>query len=882
MTGDELRELFLRFFEGKGHKLFPSSSLVPHEDPTLLLTNAGMVQFKPYFMGELAPPHPRPASCQKCFRTTDVESVGDLQHLTFFEMLGNFSLGDYFKKEAIAYTWEFVLEYLHLPREQLWITIFLDDDESFAYWQELEVPEERIVRHGEDNNFWGPAGDSGPCGPCTEIHYDFGEEFGCGRPDCVPGCDCDRYLELWNLVFTQYYQDKDGQRTLLPKKNVDTGMGLERTAAVVQGKRSAYETDFFAPLIEKASELTGAKYGQDDKTTRALRVIAEHGRAVAFLIADGILPANDGRGYVLRRVLRRAVRYGRLLGLEQPFLTELAQTTIAHMGHVYPELVENQNLILNVIALEEERFEQTLSTGLVILDEIMRQAKGGIISGGEAFRLYDTYGFPSELTAEIAAENGFSVDLEGFEQEMEQQRERARAVHKFALGEKRSAEAYGALSGLSTEFTGYDRLKDTSIVIGLIADGEPSKEAMAGQDVEVITQSTPFYAEMGGQLGDAGDIHNLKEAGKIAIADTMRPLPEYPKFIVHRGRVVEGRLSVDDWVSLEVDAERRLDIARNHTATHLLHAALRQVLGKHVRQMGSLVAPERLRFDFSHHAPVSKEELDKIQQLANEKIRQDLIVESKILPFDQAIAEGALAFFGEKYGDTVQVMTIKGADEPEVFSAELCGGTHISRTGQIGMLQVTSESSIGAGLRRIEAVTGRGAEELIQERLFALETVAHHLKAPVAEVPTRVADILSQLDSEQKRAAGLEQELARRAAEALLQRVQSVDGIAVLAAEVSASNMEILRQMGDWLKAKLGSAVIVLGAIWDDKPHFLTMVTQDLVTKGLNAAEIAKRVAQVTGGGGGGQSHLGQAGGKDKTKLAEALHLVDKLVTKDL
>ncbi len=855
MNSNQLRGEYIRFFEGKGHKAVLSSSLIPQGDPTLLLTNAGMVQFKPYFMGEGTPPSKRLISCQKCFRTTDIESVGNLRHLTFFEMLGNFSIGDYFKREAIAYAWEFVTQRLRLPLERLWITIFLDDDESFRYWRELGVPEGRIVRYGEENNFWGPAGDSGPCGPSTEIHYDLGEEFGCGKPTCAPGCDCDRFLELWNIVFTQYYQDRDGNRSPLPQRNVDTGMGLERVAAVLQGKSSFYDTDLFAPLIGRICELASVRYGEDKGKDRAIRIVAEHSRALAFLIADGVFPSNEGRGYVLRRVLRRAARLGRKLGLEQPFISNLAELIIEQMGDIYPELIENRVNILRTIQFEEERFNQTLDTGLVLLDEIMAKAKEGIIPGGEVFRLYDTYGFPVELTAEIAAENGLSIDLEGFEQEMASQRKRARAARKKIIPEK----GFVPVKEEKSEFVGYENLRLKAQVAALVRGGKTQQRVGKGQEVEVVLNKTPFYAEMGGQVGDSGEIK--AHQGRVAVAKAIRP-PYNPNLISHQGQVVEGTISVGDEIEAEVDAERRLDISRNHTATHLLHAALRRILGSQVRQMGSLVAPERLRFDFSHHSPLSQEELGGIQRLINEWVRQDLIVEAKEMPYEQAKASGALALFGEKYGDRVRVVKIKSPDE--AISAELCGGTHTGRTGEIGICLLVSEGSIGAGLRRIEAVTGRGAEAFIQERVSSLEAMSHQLQ--------------SQLEEERRRAAALGQKLAKREAESLLPQVQSVNGVSVLAAEVTASDMETLRQMGDWLKGKLGSGVVVLGAVWDDKPHFLAMVTPDLVKRGLSAEGMAKQVAKVTGGGGGGRPHLGQAGGKDKTKLGEALHLVSRLV----
>jgi alanyl-tRNA synthetase len=879
MTADQLRQKYLRFFEGKGHKVIPSSSLLPQGDTTLLLTNAGMVQFKAYFMGEPCPYGPRLASCQKCFRTTDIELVGDFKHLTFFEMLGNFSIGDYFKREAIAYAWEFVTEHLGLPKQRLWITIFLDDDESFRYWRELGVPEERIVRYGEDNNFWGPAGEEGPCGPCAEIHYDFGEGFGCGKPDCAPACECGRFLELWNLVFTEYYQDRAGHRRPLPQKNVDTGMGLERTIAVLQGKHSFYETDLFAPIIERVSELSGKKYGCDEKTDKALRIVAEHGRAIPFLIADGVMPSNEGRGYVLRRVLRRAALFGRELGIRRRFLEDIAIEVIERMQHVYPELKRNYVHIRSVIDEEEKRFRDTLDFGLDLLDRLLEGGKfktAGKIPGEDAFYLYDTYGLPKEILAEVAKERGFEVDWEGFEREMEQQRERARAAQKSKTGEIAEAPAY--TNGRGTlpmiKFVGDDnlKLKHHSVVLLLTQKGVWKTRLFEGDEGDVVLRETPFYGEMGGQVGDTGEI--LGPKGRFIVEDTIRLWPELP---IHRGKVVAGYITLDDTVEAVVDKERRLDIARNHTATHLLHAALRQVLGSHVWQQGSLVAPDRLRFDFSHYAPVSEDELRMIQQLVNEKIRHNLKVEvQKNIPYAQAIAEGALAFFGEKYGDTVRVIKIESPDG--VFSAELCGGTHVSQTGEVGLFYIVSESSVGAGLRRIEAVTGRGAEAFVAQHISTLEAIAQQLQSPLTEVQNKVANIITELDRERKRIAALEQKLAKGEAENLLSQLKLVNGIPVLVAEVSASSMETLRQMGDSLKERLGSAVILLGAIWDDKPHFLSMVTSDLVSEGLNAAEIVKRVAEVTGGSGGGRPNLGQAGGKDKGKLREALRLVPRLV----
>jgi alanyl-tRNA synthetase len=863
MTSNEVREAFLRFFAEKDHKIIPSSSLIPRGDPTLLLTSAGMVQFKPYFLGEEVPPSPRLASCQKCFRTTDIESVGNPKHLTFFEMLGNFSVGDYFKREAISWAWEFVTQRLGLPPERLWATIFLDDDESFGYWREVGVPEERILRFGEEENFWGPAGDSGPCGPCSEIHYDFGEEFGCGKPSCRPNCDCGRFSEIWNLVFTQYDQDKDGHRTLLPKPNIDTGMGLERTAAVVQGKTSVYETDLFVPLIQRISELAGRKYGSDDNSDNAMRIIAEHSRGIAFLIADGVIPSNEGRGYVLRRVLRRTSLFGRRLGLDKPFIDQIAEATIELMGHIYPELVQRQGFILQVVENEEARFGETLSTGLELLDGIVAEAasKGrGEISGEQAFKLYDTYGFPVELTTEIAADRGFSVDLAGFEQEMEKQRERGRGVgisEKVGISEevivvKRRVEHRDIKA---TPFVGYGNFKCKSIIIDLSVDNKSVETIQEGQEASLVLGETPFYAEMGGQVGDTGEIRG--PTGRFLVTNTIRT----PRDIfVHQGRVTEGSLTVGDEVEAEVDMERRLDIARNHTATHLLQMALRQVLGEHVQQRGSLVAPDRLRFDFSHLKALTGEQIAKINRIVNEKIRQNLKVYDEDIPYKKAMEEGVIALFDEKYGDVVRAVKI---GEPRI-SAELCGGTHVASTGEIGLFHVVAESSIGAGLRRIEAVTGRGAERYFNERLSDLQKAAEHLDA--------------ELNKERKKTLVVERGLAKKTAESLLTQAEVIKGVTVLVAKVPSSRLEILREMSDLLRDRLKSAVVVLGTVYEDKPAFLAAVTPDLVAKGYDAGKIVKQVAKVTGGSGGGKPSLAQAGGKDKAKLDRALKLVKSLI----
>ena len=848
--------------------MIPSSSLVPEGDPTLLLTTAGMVQFKRYFTGEAIPPHPRLVSCQKCFRTTDIDSVGDSKHLTFFEMLGNFSIGDYFKREAIGWAWEFVTQRLRLPPECLWITIFLNDDEALGYWREVGVPEERILRFGEEDNFWGPAGDTGPCGPCSEIHYDVGPEFGCGQPDCKPNCDCGRFIEIWNLVFTQYDQQPDGRRLPLPKPNIDTGMGLERIAAAMQGKPSVYDTDLFVPLIECVASLAGKRYEEGEGSDRAMMIVAEHGRAITFLIADGVMPSNEGRGYVLRRVLRRAALFGRKLGLEGQFLGELAKVVIAQMGHIYPELERGRGIILSTIEAEETRFDETLDRGLNLLDGIIEEAKVSgktALSGEDIFKLYDTYGFPVELTAEIAAENGLSVDLEGFEAEMEKQRERARA-HMKGKGE---LKVKATLIRKQTDFVGYEEHSSRSKVRDLITNEKSVETAEQGQDVEVVLDETPFYGEMGGQVGDTGEIRGSN--GYIIVTSSLRTPDD---IIIHRGEVVEGQISVGDTVEAIVDEKRRLDIARNHTATHLLQAALRQLLGEQVRQSGSLVAPDRLRFDFTYPSALTKGQLAEVQRIVNENIRRNLKVESRMMPYQEALDKGALAFFGEKYGDEVRVLEI---GEPAI-SIELCGGTHVRATGEIGFFHIVGESSIGAGLRRIEAVTGRGAEEFIQGQLSIIEEAAHALRGTPPEIVDRVSALQQELEAERKRASALERELLKKTVDSIVGQVESVNGVPVLAARVPASNMEALRQMGDLIKERLGSVLVVLGAVYSEQANFVAMVTPDLVKRGLHAGEIVKQVAAVVGGGGGGRAEMGQAGGKDKKKLDDALKQVPRFI----
>ncbi|MCX6003992.1 MAG: alanine--tRNA ligase [Chloroflexi bacterium] len=872
MKSDEIRSSYLDFFEARGHRIVPGSSLIPYGDPTLLLTSAGMVQFKPYFTSKAVPPSPRVASCQKCFRTTDIDCVGDATHCTFFEMLGNFSFGDYFKKEVIPWAWEYVTQYLKIPQSRLWITIFRDDDEAFAIWRQTGVLENRIVRLGGKDNFWGPAGNSGPCGPCSEIHYDLGEKYGCSKPDCKPGCDCKRYTEIWNLVFIEFDQDENGKRTKLPKPNIDTGMGLERVSAIMQGKSSIYDTDLFAPLIQKVADLAGKKYGSDNVADNAMRVVAEHSRGIVFLLADGVMPTKEGRGYVLRRLLRRAEYFGETLAHENLFLTTVAEEVIKNMGSLYPELIANHKHILHVIESETNGFRKALPVGRGILENTIaqlntRKGKSKVISGYDAFVLHDTYGFPIDLTKEIATSRGLSINMVGFEQEMEKQRERAKASQKYGVAGNATSSLEAELEGEPTNFVGYQKMSSDATIISLLTDGESVGVVREGQEASLTLDATPFYGEMGGQVGDTGEIKSA--SGRFFVTDTVRTAIG---IIVHRGKVLSGNLSAGDTVQAEVDNERRLDIARNHTATHLLQYALRQVLGKQAQQRGSLVTPERLRFDFSHLVAMMPEETQKVQRIVNEKIRQNLEVYAEEMSYQKVLEQGAIALFDEKYGDKVCALKI---GKPPV-SFELCGGTHISATGQIGFFHIVSESSIGSGLRRIEALTGRGAEEYFEKLSGEWQEIAKAVDATNEGVKEKVIDAIAVLDAERKQRQAVEKELARKVAESLV--AEEIKGVKVVLAHVPSLPPQVLRDMSDLLRERLKSVIIVLGTVYEDKPSFLAAVTQDLVSKGYNAGNIVREVAKVTGGGGGGKPTMAQAGGKDKNKIDEALRLVRKLI----
>ena len=960
MNGDQIRDSFIKFFESKGHQHMPSASLIPAGDPTLLFTSAGMVPFKPFFMGEQTPPSKRLTSSQKSFRTTDIDEVGDHKHLTFFEMLGNFSIGDYFKEGAVGFCWELVTELFKLEPERLYVTIHLDDEEAFAIWRDqVGVPVERIYRYGDKDNWWGPAGNEGPTGPCSEVHYDGGSEKGChdGRmmpPEaltaqfrkdlesgdsspidgCHPNCDCERFVELWNLVFMQFYQDTAGGRTPLPAPSVDTGMGLERAMVILQGKDNIYETDLFVPIIDRVGQLTGKTYGTDTDTDYAMRVVVEHARAAAFLIGDGVVPGNERRGYVLRRVIRRAIRYGRQLGLEEAFLTEVVEAVIPQFSAVYKELSENHEFIQRVISLEEERFADAIQTGLPLLedgfipirklllanpklgdidiaaidatlqsDEIAHAAGHGTLeivgealkknlpsgmenqsrffgtlSDAETFVLYDTYGFPPELTAEIAKEHGLEVDMEGFEREMDAQKEQARSSGSFS-GSMEMQTSYSDLGLGSSEFVGYELTEQESKIAAILSGGVSVDHATQGQQVEIVISQSPFYAEGGGQLGDRGLISGPN--GVVAVEDTQSPVAG---LIVQRGTVEQGEISVGDVVTASVEVARRLDSSRNHSGTHILHAALRSVLGAHVRQAGSFVAPERLRFDFSHVSALTRDELLSVQSLANDKVRGDLIVTSHETSYSEAVREGALAFFGDRYGDVVRVVTMAPAPHSmeDAFSVEVCGGTHVSATGQVGTLVVLGESSIGGGMRRIEALTGRAAEELFVQQSDRLEAISQKLQTPVADLEARLDSFIQENEDLRKQLEGFQKTSLRSEAEELLSQVQDVDGVKVVAGRTSACGPDGMREMADFLRDKLGSVVVALAAVVEGSPILITMVTPDLVERGLHAGNIARDTAKVMGGGGGGRPEMAQAGGKQPEKVDEALNGVPALVRQGL
>lgn len=869
LTGTEIRAKFLDFYAGKGHLKVPSSSLIPHNDPTVLLTTAGMQQMIPYFLGRETPPALRLTSAQKCFRTTDIDIVGNERTLTFFEMLGNFSVGDYFKREAIAFAWELLTEVFMLPANLLHPTVHPDDDEAPRWWHEIAgYPDEAIVRLAD--NWWGPPGNSGPCGPDSEIYYDRGIEHGCGRADCKPGCDCERFLEIWNLVFMQYFQDLDGTRTPLPKKNIDTGLGLERLTMVLQGKESVFDTDIFRAIIDRFASLANTEYGRNEKADTSLRVIADHGRALVFLAADGVLPGNEGRGYIFRRLLRRAVRHGKLLGLDRPFLSEAADTVINLMKDHYVELGLQRDRIVEILSLEEKKFNQTLNAGLSLLTSLIEELKAQnktVIPGDDAFKLYDTHGFPLELTQEVAAEHRLTVDIPGFEQAMERQQERSRRTAAFAQGQDELALTQLLQRLGPSEFSGYDGITASSKVVGLIVDGQEVESISAPQEARVLLDMTPFYAESGGQIGDKGDITG--PLGVFQVTDTRRPLKG---LIVHYGQLTGGYMRVGESVQANVVGQRREDTMRNHSATHLLHKALRDLLGPSVEQRGSLVEPERLRFDFTCPRPLTATELAQIDEQINRWIRTDLPVYTTIMPLQEALTTGAMALFGEKYDEFVRVVSMGS-------STELCGGTHVRATGQIGIYLTIQETSIAAGIRRIEALTGRGAEAYLRRRNSLLETVAATLSTQPDTLASRAEQLVQELALARRQIALYQHAAAQQEAELVAQRAQDVAGVKVVAASVDAPDDKVLREMGDMIRAKLSpSGVVVLAGNFSDRVGIQVNVDTTLTKRGLNAGKIANMVGERLGGRGGGRPESAQGGGKNKAELGAALDAVAPFV----
>ncbi len=915
MTGKEARRIFIEYFKKNQHQVVRSSSLVPQDDPTLLFTNAGMVQFKRVFTGDEKREYSTAVTAQKCVRAggkhNDLENVGyTARHHTFFEMLGNFSFGDYFKEKAIAYGWELLTDKVNgygLPPEKLWVSVYKDDDEAYNIWRDqIGVPEDRIVRLGEKDNFWA-MGDTGPCGPCSEIHIDRGLEFGCGNANCAVGCDCDRYLELWNLVFMQFEKDASGEMKPLPKPSIDTGLGLERIVSVLQNVQTNYDTDLFIPIMDKVSELmekvlknSGHIPEKSKESEVAKKVIADHSRAAAFLICDGILPSNEGRGYVLRRIMRRAIRYGRYIGLTEPFLHETVSTVFDMMDEAYPELKESAEFILNVVKNEEVKFSETLDVGLKLLKETIEEIEknaGSQISdtsgnksykkelpGDVIFKLYDTFGFPVDIITDVLKGTEITLDIAGYNKAMNEQKARSKSSKTFAgVG-----EAFKALTseGIKTIFTGYNELETESKILLIVKDGKAVEYAYQGDAIEIVTEKTPFYAESGGQAGDCGflegvgcsaDITSPKD-GKCKVSVRIENTISDPSGIrIHRGVVESGRLEKKNCVLLKVDGQNRAATARNHTATHLLHSALRKVLGNHVKQAGSLVTNERFRFDFTHFSAISREEILQIEQNVNEHIRQNLSLETVEMEIEDAVKSGATALFEEKYGDRVRVVSMGD------FSRELCGGTHTDRTGNIGLFQIISEAGIASGVRRIEALTGAKALEYVQENITMLQKSASLVKAQTqgnislgSALYSKIETLLSDNRSAEKEIASLKAQIASKSVDNISDDIREINGIRVLAKKVEVDNQSQMRDLADKFKAKIGSGVVLLGAESSGKALLTCVVTQD-ITDRFHAGNIVKKAASIVGGGGGGRPDMAQAGGTKPENLTEALNSVYEL-----
>ena len=873
---NELRRMYLEFFESKDHLSMNSFSLVPHNDNSLLLINAGMAPLKPYFTGQEIPPRNRVTTCQKCVRTGDIENVGKTaRHLTFFEMLGNFSFGDYFKLEAIQWSWEFLTEVLGMEPERLYPSIYFEDDEAFEIWNKvIGVPAEKITRfyrdeNGKCDNFWEHG--AGPCGPCSEIYYDRGEKYGCGSPDCKVGCECDRFMEVWNNVFTQYNGDGNGNYEELANKNIDTGMGLERLAAVVQDVNSVFDIDTMKAIRDRICEIAGVEYQSDEAKDVSIRLITDHIRSSTFLISDGVMPSNEGRGYVLRRLIRRAARHGRLLGIKDKFLANLSQTVIAESKDGYPELEEKKAFILNVLTQEEDKFDKTIDQGLAILGdmkEAMKAEGSTVLTGENAFKLYDTYGFPLDLTQEILEESGMSLDEEGFKAAMQQQREMARKARKVTNYMGADATVYDEIdTAITSEFVGYEDLTYESKVTVLTTETELVEALSDGEVGTIIVDETPFYATMGGQNADLGVI--VGPEGEFEVKDTIKLRGGK---VAHVGQITNGMIKSGDVVTLKVDAANRKSTCKNHSATHLLQKALREVLGTHVEQAGSFVDANRLRFDFSHFSAMTREELDKVEAIVNAKIEEDMAVVTKEMSVEDAKKSGAMALFGEKYGETVRVVSMGD------FSTELCGGTHVKNTGAIGSFKIVSESGVAAGVRRIEALTGNGVTAYYKELEANMEKAAKLLKANPDKVTEKIEHLLAEMKALASENESMKSKLAKDALGDVMDQVVEVKGVKLLATSVAGVDMNGLRELGDQLKEKLGEGVVVLASDCDGKVNLIAMVTEEVMKKGAHAGNLIKGIAALVGGGGGGRPNMAQAGGKNPAGIPDAIAKVAEVL----
>ena len=873
MGSNEIRSKFLKFFESKDHYLKESASLVPHNDKSLLLINSGMAPLKNYFAGVEVPPSVRMTTCQKCIRTGDIENVGKTaRHGTFFEMLGNFSFGDYFKEQSISWGWEFVTQHLNIPQEKVWVTVYEEDDEAFSIWEnQIKIPKERIVRLGKDDNFWEIG--IGPCGPCSELYFDRGEEYGCDNPDCKPGCDCDRYLEFWNHVFTQFDRDEEGNYGQLENKNIDTGMGLERMACIMQGVDTIFDVDTIKHILNTIEKMAGVEYGKGEKTDISIRIITDHIRAVSFLVADGVLPSNEGRGYVLRRLLRRAARHGKLLGIKENFLYKLVDEVIKVSGEAYPELVEKENYIKKVIRIEEEKFNETIEQGMEILASYISQLKQNgetTLSGENAFKLYDTYGFPIDLTKEILEEEHLSIDEEAFNEEMNKQRERARSARGNMDGESWKEDPLSKLdSSVASTFEGYNELENSGIIKAIVKDNEIVESAVAGDKVVVVLDQTTFYPEGGGQAGDSGLLVNKNEDIVVEVIDTKKGANNTIK---HIGLVKSGMINTGEKLATIVNKEMRMASARNHSATHILHKVLKEVLGEHVNQAGSLVTPERLRFDVTHFEAITKEELKVIEDKVNDIILESLNITCENMSINDAKNKGAMALFGEKYGDEVRVVSMGD------YSIELCGGTHLTNTSQIGMFKILSEGGVAAGVRRIEAITGRAVYNYLKEKEEVITNVCSNLKTKEDGLSQKVTSLIEENKSLSKELHDMKTKMSLQAVDSVLDSKADVNGVNLVTTKFEGMDMNTLKEVADNLRDKLVSGVVVLANIADDKLNLVVTATKDVVDKGVHCGNIVKAIAQVAGGKGGGRPNMAQAGAPDVSKVDDALNYASEVL----